>query len=157
MNEDEIVHRVVEIARSEGLPDPAESDVIEEAERKIGFLLPPLLRRLYSEAANGGFGPEGGILGVPGGEWNGDWSDIVDIHSAVQKDPDDDTPAYLVWLYEWGCGIWSLIDCRDPSGPMWAWDPNDGVEDALFSSEMSFSDWIVRALDGALEMPEKSS
>lgn len=157
MNEDEILRRVIEIARSEGLPEPAEAATIEEAEREIGFRLPTLLRRLYLEAANGGFGPEGGILGVPGGEWNGDWSDIVDIHNAVQNDPDDNTPAYLVWLYEWGCGIWSLIDCRDPSGSMWAWDPNDGVEDALFSNEMSFSEWIVRALDGDLEMPEKSS
>ncbi len=30
---------------------------IQDVERRLGFLLPPFLRRLYSEVANGGFGP----------------------------------------------------------------------------------------------------
>ncbi|MFD4256186.1 SMI1/KNR4 family protein [Streptomyces sp. NPDC058534] len=157
MTEDEIIRKVVEVAHQQDLPVPAEPGVVDAAERAIGFPLPVLLRRLYLEAANGGFGPEDGVLGVPGGEWNGDWSDIVHIHEAVQSDEEDDTPAYFVWLYEWGCGVWSLIDCRDSSGVMWAWDPNDGIENALFSTEMNFSEWVSRALCGNLEMPEKSN
>lgn len=33
----------------------------------IGYPLPSLLRRLYTEVANGGFGPMSGIVGVRGG------------------------------------------------------------------------------------------
>ncbi|WP_326655968.1 SMI1/KNR4 family protein [Streptomyces anthocyanicus] len=156
MTEDEIVQKVAEIARLEDLPAPVGPDVIEEVEEAIGFPLPSLLKRLYLEAANGGFGPEEGILGAPGGEWNGDWSDIIDIHNAIQDDEDDTTPPYFVWIYEWGCGIWSLIDCRDPSGPMWAWDPNDGIENAAFSTGMNFTQWMTRALSGILDIPERT-
>ena len=37
------------------------------AERVIGFPLPPLLRRIYGEIANGGVGPFLGVEGLPGG------------------------------------------------------------------------------------------
>ncbi|MFM9578131.1 SMI1/KNR4 family protein [Streptomyces caniscabiei] len=156
MDEDEVVRRVREVAESESLPDPAVAATVAEAERQIGFEIPPLLKRLYLEAANGGFGPGDGVLGVPGGEWNGDWSDIVHIHKAIQEDPDENFPSCYIWLYEWGCGIWSLIDCRSPSGFMWAWDPNDGVDKALFAVGMDFKEWMVCALEGRLEIPEKS-
>ena len=33
----------------------------------LGFHLPPLLRELYTQVANGGFGPGYGILGLEGG------------------------------------------------------------------------------------------
>ncbi|MFF1400410.1 SMI1/KNR4 family protein [Streptomyces sp. NPDC058287] len=155
MDEDEIVRRVGELAKTDALPAPASSEVVDEVERRIGFQLPRLLKRLYLEAANGGFGPDDGVLGLPGGEWNGDWSDILHIHEAIQSDPDEDVPPYFIWAYEWGCGIWSLIDSREPSGPMWAWDPNDGLENALFSLDMNFKDWMSRALAGELELPER--
>jgi hypothetical protein len=50
-------------ARREGLLEPlpalgpATAETIGEAEGIIGFPLPPLLRRLYLEVADGGFGP----------------------------------------------------------------------------------------------------
>lgn len=40
---------------------------IQETEQQLGFPLPPLLRLLYTEIANGGFGPGLGIVGTPGG------------------------------------------------------------------------------------------
>src|SRR5207253_5237760 len=36
-------------------------------EQLLGFSLPPLLRALYANIANGGFGPGGGLKGVVGG------------------------------------------------------------------------------------------
>jgi hypothetical protein len=54
-------------ARREGLIEPlpalaaATAEMIEEAEAVTGFRLPPLLRRLYLEVGNGGFGPGTGI------------------------------------------------------------------------------------------------
>jgi hypothetical protein len=58
------------------LPAPATPEAVTEAEKLIGFPLPPLLRRLYLEVANGGFGPAEGILGVRGGASQGDWNDL---------------------------------------------------------------------------------
>src|SRR6185437_14876539 len=49
------------------LAPPASEDDLRAAERVIGFPLPPLLRRLYGEIANGGFGPSLGVEGLPGG------------------------------------------------------------------------------------------
>jgi len=46
---------------------PASAEAVADAERRLGHRLPPLLRRLYREVANGGFGPGYGILGVAGG------------------------------------------------------------------------------------------
>ena len=46
---------------------PATEDQIQETEQQLGFPLPPLLRLLYTEIANGGFGPGLGIVGTPGG------------------------------------------------------------------------------------------
>ena len=59
------------------LPAAATESQLADAERRLGFALPPLLRRLYAEVANGGFGPGSGILGVAGG-WTTDHRQTVE-------------------------------------------------------------------------------
>lgn len=51
----------------QSLFSPATEDQIRETEQQLSFPLPPLLRLLYTEIANGGFGPGLGIAGTPGG------------------------------------------------------------------------------------------
>lgn len=46
---------------------PATEQQIKETELLLGFPLPPLLRQLYTQIANGGFGPGYGIVGVMNG------------------------------------------------------------------------------------------
>jgi peptidoglycan hydrolase-like protein with peptidoglycan-binding domain len=41
---------------------PTTTEAIRAAERELGLSLPPLLVRLYTEVADGGFGPGGGLL-----------------------------------------------------------------------------------------------
>jgi len=41
--------------------------VVATVESRLGFGLPPLLRELYTQVGNGGFGPGYGILGLEGG------------------------------------------------------------------------------------------
>jgi hypothetical protein len=41
---------------------PVAPDSVAEAERILGFRLPELLRRLYIEVGNGGFGPIFGLI-----------------------------------------------------------------------------------------------
>src|SRR5690242_515603 len=57
-------------ARAKGWIDPlpalplATAHDIEQAEAKLGFAIDPLMRRLYTEVGNGGFGPGYGVLGL---------------------------------------------------------------------------------------------
>jgi hypothetical protein len=46
---------------------PATDEQLQETEDILGFLLPSLLRLLYKELANGGFGPGAGLCGAVGG------------------------------------------------------------------------------------------
>jgi hypothetical protein len=46
---------------------PASELVVEDSETRLEFRLPPLLRELYTQVANGGFGPGYGIFGLEGG------------------------------------------------------------------------------------------
>lgn len=45
----------------------ASEQQIKETEQPLGFSLPPLLRLLYTQIANGGFGPGYGIIGAKNG------------------------------------------------------------------------------------------
>ena len=116
MNDDEIIAAVR--AGSGILPAPASPAAVAEAEQIIGYPLPTLLRRLYLEVANGEFGPGENVLGIQGARGDRQWTDIIDVYQAFGSNPDDPPPPCLVWLHDWGCAIWSLVDCRDPSGPM---------------------------------------
>ena len=55
------------VPRRLGLYPPTTMKVVEAAQAKLGFVLPPLLRQLYTQVANGGFGPGYGIFGLEGG------------------------------------------------------------------------------------------
>jgi len=46
---------------------PAGARALRDSERAIGFKLPELLRAVYQEVGNGGFGAEYGIVGTKGG------------------------------------------------------------------------------------------
>jgi SMI1 / KNR4 family (SUKH-1) len=46
------------------LPPSVPGPALEAAEARLGFALPPALRRVYGEVANGGFGPGEGLLPI---------------------------------------------------------------------------------------------
>ena len=54
--DDEIVTRIREYAMEKQLPPPAPAEAADMLEAAVGYPLPLLLRRLYCEVANGGFG-----------------------------------------------------------------------------------------------------
>ena len=64
-------------------------------------------------------------------------------------------PYRLLPLCEWGCGICSFIDCSDPEGPVWGWDPKTGAEGerALFPEPFVLAEWLARWLAGTLTQP----
>jgi hypothetical protein len=46
---------------------PTTITVVEATEKELGFRIPSLLSQMYTEVANGGFGPGYGIYGLEGG------------------------------------------------------------------------------------------
>ena len=120
MNDDELVAALRADAEMSGnLQPPAMQDALAEAERIIGRPIPALLRRLYLEVGNGGFGP--GLMGVRGGFPSANFADIAELYKDG-PDPDGVIPDGFVLVYDWGCSIWSMVDFRDPVGPVWRAD-----------------------------------
>jgi hypothetical protein len=135
-------------------PIPASPQAVNMAERALGYPLPSLLRRLYLEVGNGGFGPGYGILGVRGG-WNDDLGRTAidayrEFHSARRS---QSLPDALLPLCDWGCGIYSLVDCASRHGDVWASDPNPGVEDDTFHQSLTLAEWFARWVEGRLYQP----
>jgi hypothetical protein len=147
VNEDEVFQAIRARAVVAQWAPPASVEAVEEAERVIRHSIPPLLRRLYLEVANGGFGPGFGVLGVRGGKPGANFADIADLYQEG-PDPTGQVPDGLVLLYDWGCAIWSLVDFRDHSGPMWAMSSGD-----LYSNNMDLVEWLSKSLDDTLPMP----
>jgi hypothetical protein len=143
-----------------GFPRPpaATAEAVRAVEEATGCPLPPLLRRLFLEVANGGFGPgHGGILGVPGYQGGCDWEDLLPVHRAFGSEPDSEVPRHMLWLCSWGCCTWSLVDCSSPEGVMWVWEPHsDGgrCTKSLFCQGIFLSEWLAAWLEGRLRQPE---
>jgi hypothetical protein len=86
------------------LPRAASEEQLAAAERRLGFALPPLLRRLYTEVANGGFGPGAGILGIAGG-WATDRHQTVEDLYAEMLDTVQENRAWV-----WPGGLLPIVD-----------------------------------------------
>jgi hypothetical protein len=138
-------------------PAPAPAEVVGEAEQIIGYRMPPLLRRLYLEVANGGFGPGYGILGLRGGH-TADGRTALDLYRQTYDRPAPSwpaRPAALLPLCHWGCGIYSYVDCSQPDGPIWGSDPNPGrpLAESLFSQPFTMAEWLSRWIRHTLVQP----
>ena len=86
---------------------PATLAEVNAAEKLLGFNLPKLLRRLYLEVGNGGFGPNYGLEGVPTIPPVPDVADIVCLYEQYSADdPEHPTlkwPQGLLPLISGGC------------------------------------------------------
>jgi hypothetical protein len=100
----------------------ASPDEIADAESRLGFRLPPPLRRVY-EIGNGGLGP--GLHGLlPIGEGDDTlaivYRGMIDSTYVPQPgEPGFDQypwPKGLLPICDGGCAIWSCLDCRGDDG-----------------------------------------
>ncbi|TKR29253.1 SMI1/KNR4 family protein [Luteimonas gilva] len=144
-----------EFSRGDFSPlDPAEIDL---AETHLGFALPPLLRRIYGEIANGGFGYGYGFLGLLGGMLNEDGRDAVAQYLWYRRaDPDDPLwrwPEALLPLGHLGCAMFHCVRCDHPDAPVVWFEPNpheDGEpwDNAFIPFAPSLADYLTAWLEG---------
>jgi len=103
MIEDEVI---AHLRAKVGLTGTPES-VVAEAETRLGFSLPPLLRRVYREVGPGGHGPGHGLLSIDSSGGGDDG--LVGFHGRTATDPR--WPGKILAFCDWGCAIWSALDC----------------------------------------------
>ncbi|MET8454318.1 hypothetical protein [Streptomyces sp. NPDC005209] len=64
MTDDEIINRIREEDADGELPPPAPPEAVAELEEAVGHPMPPLLKRISLEVADGGFGRWGEALSL---------------------------------------------------------------------------------------------
>ncbi len=135
---------------------PTTLAAVEAAEAKMGLRLPPLLREIYTQIANGGVGPGFGLVGVAGSPYCPCWFaytvDSVDLAEAyLDFASSEDWPAGLVPICDWGCAYFSAVDCADPRFPVvfcgQAWAPHSPSFDAWIEDWLDDVDLWERGLD----------
>ncbi len=123
------------------LPPPSETAALEGAEAELRFSLPPVLRRVYLEIADGGFGPGGGLMSI---------SDAAAAYARLRTGAD--LPRGRVWPERLLpiVGVDPGYDCVDASsaeGRIVAWDP-DGL--AEFSGGKAWN-WSFTEVSPSVE------
>lgn len=136
---------------------PVAAKTLQVAERSVGFKLPGLLRAVYLKVGNGGFGPEYGIVGTKGGA-KLDGCTLETCYQNMLKLEKENSvwswPIHLLPLANYGCGMWSCVDCEYQKLPMILWDPNnldsdlDGADarlnwgNSFWDQGLSFRMWL---------------
>jgi hypothetical protein len=137
---------------------PAKSSELEADEEQLGFELPSLLKRIYLEIGNGGFGPGYGMIGMSSGVPDSMGKTAPEIYRLLRskslEDPVWFWPDRLLPICEWGCAICSCVDCAVPNFPIRIFDPNlhndaELWSDAFFDEAESFEAWITAWAFGA--------
>ncbi|MDI2129132.1 SMI1/KNR4 family protein [Yinghuangia seranimata] len=122
---------------------PASAADVAAAEQLIGYALPDLLRRVYTEIGDGGFGPDSGLVSLRRGNRRpGDVTDWPSVHTDRAADHDYMPPASWLHLANGGCTMeWQLsltavdnpVLLYDADGWVsdWGETPHDGLRHAM--------------------------
>lgn len=131
--------------RSTPLP-PAMEEEVAKAEAQLGFALPSFLCRIYLEVGNGGFGPGYGLFPLNTSDPSLDSlvTAYLGMRSMTQEDIDEHWtdeeekpvlwPEQVLMLCDWGCNIYSCLDCSSSDLPIFRMDSN-----------VSFVEWSIEA------------
>jgi SMI1/KNR4 family protein SUKH-1 len=138
---------------------PVTPQLLVASEEALGFELPLELKRLYAEIGNGGFGPGYGLLGLLNGATDESGETAVQKYAALRNDSVEEGgipwPTGLLPICNWGCAIYSCINCSTPTYRMELFDPNPHEDhctdwkDAFFTENCDFCQWIELWATGA--------
>lgn len=154
-----LVHRVRAWAttsaeeRGGRLPEPATAEQVALAEMGLGYALHPLLKRLYLEIADGGFGPDGWRL-MP--------VERLTMYPRFEVPPGQPRswPDRVLAVMDVGCAMLSAVDCSDPDGQVLLMDPNafDSSRPEAWSLDApALSQWLEGWLDGTSWLVEQDA
>ncbi|HEY8750310.1 MAG TPA: SMI1/KNR4 family protein [Tepidisphaeraceae bacterium] len=128
---------------------PATSGAIGEAERSLGFPIPELLKAIYLEVGNGGFGPDYGIIGVRGGHASSAGTLVETLEDMIRGAEylGGTWERHILPFCDRGCASFTCVDCKDSSHPIF------GAEECVahpmrYDLSTFFRRWVS---DGALD------
>ncbi|MEW1638519.1 hypothetical protein AB0469_31240 [Streptomyces sp. NPDC093801] len=135
---------------------PLSGAQVAHAERKIGYRLPGLLRRIYTEIGDGGFGPEGGLASlVPGRRppgYRADWHCALTVRD---RRPRTAPPRSWFPLTDGGCSMEWYVSLTAVDHPVLlydadGWEPDAGQtpHDGLRYAAPSLRHWLWTWADG---------
>ncbi|MFE6622048.1 SMI1/KNR4 family protein [Streptomyces sp. NPDC057740] len=134
------------------LPEPVDAATLARAEAALGFPLPPLLADLYLRIADGGFGPEYGLLPLLDSPPAGEPATVTQYlanRESGREDPDWPWPEGVLPISHWGCAMYACVDCRSPQATVLLFEPNaDDTDQAWYVDAPSLKEWLRVWLDG---------
>ena len=144
-------------------PNPPISHAdVDHVERQLGFRLPSLVRRLSTEVADGGYGPDWGInrlrhpRNVPFDDYDDARMSVEGLHAYFQRDTSPEGQAWLaacprhfIRYCEVGCNISVCVDCTTETGALFLDDPNLGEDqaDCIRLMPESLEEWLWKWLN----------
>jgi hypothetical protein len=141
---------------------PVSPDVLKIAEHRLGFQLPALLRMIYLQVGNGGFGPGCGLIGLPGGAtlYGQDMVGLY-LQDILQPPPSPyrPWPRRFMMIGDWGCNITSVMDVTDEQFPIirfWGdrYEPGEPWELAMTPEATSLYSWLAEWLQSEMHISE---
>jgi hypothetical protein len=80
------------------------------------------------------------------------FADMTEAALAMVGDEQWGERRWCLPLLDWGCAISTWVDYRDPSGPLWGWDPHMCCsEHALFPLDQTLAEmlaaWVTERYD----------
>jgi hypothetical protein len=131
-------------SRTISFPFATASEVgVARAENGLGFPIPTLLKECYLKLGNGGFGPGYGLIGVAGG-CESDFGDLVGTYQVLKQDQESEDrvwPSGLLPFCEWGCNIFSCVDCNDARHPVYTFE-DFSVRPENYNLDKFFELWM---------------
>jgi len=131
------------------VPPPVSLVELEIAEKKLGFELPSLLRILYLQIGNGGFGPGYGLIGLNDMGAKNYHSNLVDWYLEGVSFSHPDYPAFprrFITICDWGDNITSMIDWTILDSPVFRFNGDEYVdgsfENVIKPESPSFQTWL---------------
>lgn len=125
--------------------EPVSARDVEEAEARLGFSIPTLLKLVFLKVGNGGFGPGRGgcLIGLKGG-YESDFGTLVETYEQLKGDQELEGKEWKTGLLpfcEWGCNIFSCVDCNEAHHPVYSFE-DFGVRPQHYTLHDFFKMWI---------------
>jgi hypothetical protein len=125
---------------------PASSADIAFEEEALGLALPPCLQAVYLRVGNGGFGPGrgGNLIGVRAG-YASDFGTLAETYWQLKGDYEAEGKSWqpgLLPFCEWGCNIFTCVDCREPGHPVYLFKEFDARPHG-YTLTVFFQRWVA--------------